>query len=140
MDIMLSYNNNEVVMVLPVVENEGVDIDAPQTNGSFDSLNGEMNTIGMMGLRSCSIASIFPTHTYPWLRPHSTADGWDYVRRINAGRRRYIPFRVIILNNDGSEILNMACTVDKFTYKRDKAGDIAYTMDLREYRFTNYKL
>jgi len=138
MDFILSYNNNEVNMVFPVVENEGIDLESPQSNGSFDSLNGEMNTIGTMGLRNCSIASIFPTHNYPWMRPRSSSDGWDYVRKIEAGRKRFIPFRAILLDNDGSEIFNMPCTVDKFTYKRDKAGDVAYTLELREYRFGSY--
>ena len=107
MDFILSYNNNEVTLVFPVVENEGIDLESPQSNGSFDSLNGEMNTIGTMGLRSCSIASIFPTHDYPWMRPRSSSDGWDYVRKIEAGRKRFVPFRAILLNNDGSEIFNM---------------------------------
>ena len=46
MDLILSYNNNEVVMVFPVVNNEGVEIQSPQSNGTFDSTQGEMNTIG----------------------------------------------------------------------------------------------
>lgn len=126
-------------MVFPVVNNEGIDIQSPQTNGSFDSTQGEMNTIGPMGLRTLTVESFFPTHNYPWIRPKSNADGWNYVNLIEAGRRRYIPFRVIILNNDGSAILNMACTVDNFSYRRNRAGDIAYTLELREYRFMTYK-
>lgn len=139
MDLILSYNNNEVAMTFPVVNNEGIDIQSPQSNGSFDSTQGEMNTIGPMGLRTMSISSIFPTHDYPWIRPKASSDGWRYVNLIEAGRRRYIPFRVILLDNDGRAILNMACTVDNFTYRRDRAGDIAYTLDLREYRFMSYK-
>lgn len=49
MDLILSYNNNEVVMVFPVVNNEGVEIQSPQSNGTFDSTQGEMNTIGPWG-------------------------------------------------------------------------------------------
>lgn len=41
MNFILSYNNNEVTMVFPVMENEGIDLESPQSNGSFDSLNGE---------------------------------------------------------------------------------------------------
>ena len=108
MDLILSYNNNEVAMTFPVVNNEGIDIQSPQSNGSFDSTQGEMNTIGPMGLRTMSISSIFPTHDYPWIRPKSSSDGWRYVNLIEAGRRRYIPFRVIMLDNDGRAILNMA--------------------------------
>lgn len=139
MDIILSYNNNEVAMTFPVVQNEGIDIESPQSNGGFDSTQGEMNTIGPMGLRTLTVESIFPTHAYPWIRPKAMADGWRYVELIEAGRRRYIPFRVILLNNNGSVILNMACTVDRFTYRRDKAGDVAYSLKLREYRFMSYK-
>lgn len=139
MDVILSYNNNEVVMVFPVVPNDGIEINSPQSNGNFESTQGTMNTIGTMGLKTVSIHSIFPTRDYPWLRPNAMSDGWQYVNLIESGRRRYIPFRVILLNNDGSTILNMPCTVDSFTYSRDKVGDIAYTLDLREYRFMTYK-
>lgn len=139
MDIILSYNNNEVTMVFPVVPNNMPEIVCPQSNGSFDSTQGEMNAIGPIGLRSLSVESIFPTHNYPWLRPKSSADGRKYVDLIEAGRRRYIPFRVILLDNAGNALLNMACTVDNFTYHLDRAGDIAYKLELREYRFMRYK-
>lgn len=135
MDIILSYNNNEVALVFPVVPNDMPEIVSPQANGSFESVNGEMNTIGPTGLRSLSIESIFPTHDYPWLRPNASSDGWRYVELIEAGRRRGIPFRVILLGDGGEEIVNMPCTVDSFAYHRDRAGDVAYSLELREYRF-----
>lgn len=139
MDIILSYNNNEVAMVFPVAPNEMPGVTSPQSNGTFESTQGETNTIGPMGLRSVTIESIFPNRDYAWLRPKSSADGWSYVDRIEAGRRRHIPFRCIMLDNAGREILNMACTVDNFTYALDRAGDIAYTLELREYRFASYR-
>lgn len=138
MDFILSYNNNEQVLVFPVVPNDLEHLEAPQDNGTFESLNGAMNVIGPMGLRSFPMESIFPVHDYSWLRPGSSADGWSYVDAINEGRSRYIPFRAVLLRSDGGEVFNMACTVDSFTYVPDAVGDIHYKLTLREYRFSDY--
>lgn len=139
MDIILSFNNNEETLVFPVVPNDMPEIDSPQDNGSFESVQGEINTIGPMKLRDLSVSSIFPTHDYSWLRPGSSSDGWRYVDVIEEGRRRCIPFRLILLGRNGEEVLNMPCTVDSFVYHQDPAGDVAYTLELREYRFPNYR-
>lgn len=139
MDIVLSYNNNEQTLVFPVVPNTMPQISSPQNNGSFESTQGTMNTIGAMGLRTLQIDSIFPNHKYSWLRPKSVADGWHYVDLIEAGRKRFIPFRIIILDNKGSPILNMPCTIDAFSYGLDSAGDIVYSMTVREFHFGDYK-
>lgn len=48
---------------------------------------------------------------------------------------RKLPFRVILLDGDGICRLNSACTVDSFSWQVQRNGDIAYTLELREYRF-----
>ncbi|MFQ9411140.1 MAG: hypothetical protein ACLR1T_09005 [Evtepia gabavorous] len=88
-----------------------------------------------MNLASFELSSIFPNRPYPWLRPGSVADGWAYVRTIEAARLRRIPFRAIHLDNDGTELFNLPVTVDSFEYGRDQAGDVAYTLSCKEYRF-----
>ena len=135
MDFILSYNNNEEVMTFPVVPNEGIQLSRGQDNAKFDGINHELQAIGTMQLASFELSSIFPTKRYPWMRPGSTSDGWAYVRTIEAVRARRIPFRAIHLDNDGTELFNLPVTVDSFEYGRDKAGDVAYTLQFREYRF-----
>jgi hypothetical protein len=138
MDVFLSYNNNETILTFPVVPPD-LHQSSDQDNSEFESINGQMQTIGTLKLKSIEISSIFPNKQYKWMRPGSVADGWHYVNTIQNARKRYIPFRLIILNNSGNEILNMACSIDNFNYAVDKAGDIAYTLSFKEYRFANYK-
>ena len=135
MDFILSYNNNEMVMPFPVVPNGGISLTRDQDNITFDGVNYELQAIGTMNLASFELSSIFPNRPYPWLRPGSVADGWAYVRTIEAARLRRIPFRAIHLDNDGTELFNLPVTVDSFEYGRDQAGDVAYTLSCKEYRF-----
>lgn len=135
MDFILSYNNNEMVMTFPVVPNGGINLERSQDNQTFQGINYELQAIGTMGLASFELSSIFPCKEYPWMRPGSVADGWAYVRTIEAARKRRIPFRAIHLDNDGTELFNMPVTVDSFEYGRDQAGDVAYTIKFTEYRF-----
>lgn len=132
MDIILKTSGRR--LVLPVVPNEMPTVSSPQANGSFESVLGEINVIGPMGLRTVTIESQFPVREYGWMRPGSSADGMGYVRAIERGRRRGEPMRVIILDRDGAEYLNMSCTADSFEYHADRAGDIAFSLTLREYR------
>ena len=135
MDFILSYTNNEMVMPFPVVPNGGISLTRAQDNITFDGVNYELQAIGTMNLASFELSSIFPNRPYPWLRPGSVADGWAYVRTIEAARLRRIPFRAIHLDNDGTELFNLPVTVDSFEYGRDQAGDVAYTLSCKEYRF-----
>ena len=135
MDFVLSYNNNEGVLVFPVIPNGGITLSRGQSNETFDGVNHELQSLGTMDLASFELSSIFPLHAYPWIRPGSSTDGWSYVHTIEAVRERRIPFRAIYLDNDGEEIFNLPVSVDSFEYGIDQAGDIAYTLEFREYRF-----
>ena len=115
MDFILSYNNNEMVMPFPVVPNGGISLTRDQDNITFDGVNYELQAIGTMNLASFELSSIFPNRPYPWLRPGSVADGWAYVRTIEAARLRRIPFRAIHLDNDGTELFNLPVTVDSLS-------------------------
>ena len=137
MDFILSYNNNEGVMTFPVVPNGGITLSRGQSNDAFDGVNHQLQSLGTMELASFELSSIFPLHTYPWIRPGSSTDGWSYVRTIEAVRQRRIPFRAIYLDNDGEEIFNLPVSVDSFEYALDKAWDVAYTLKCTEYRFAN---
>ena len=136
MDFVLSYNNNEGILVFPVVPNDGIHLSRSQSNETFDGVNHELQSLGTMDLAGFDLSSIFPLHAYPWIRPGSSTDGWSYVHTIEAVRERRIPFRAICLDNDGEEIFNLPVSVDSFEYGIDQAGDIAYTLEFREYRFS----
>ncbi len=137
MDFILSYNNNEGIMTFPVVPNGGISLARDQDNTTFDGVNHELQALGTMKLAAFELTSIFPLHRYPWMRPGSSVDGWSYVRTIEAVRLRQIPFRAIHLDNTGQEIFNLPVSVESFAYGLDQAGDIAYALSFREYRFAN---
>lgn len=133
-NIIFSANNNEEVMVLPVVPE--IEINKPQNNEEFETINnGTLNLIGDEGLRTFSIASIFPSQEYGWLKPGSTAEPFKYIEFFNKWRDKKVPFRVITSKKDGTEWFNMAVLIDNFSYKVRKNGDVGYTLDLSEYRF-----
>ena len=64
-------------------------------------------------------------------------DGWQYVSFFERNRPRKLPFRVILLDDHGICRLNSACTVDSFSWTVKRNGDIAYTLQLRQYRFVS---
>lgn len=89
-----------------------------------------------MGLWSMSISGFFPVgRRHSFMPPEALEDGWQYVSFFERNRPRKLPFRVILLDGDGICRLNSACTVDNFSWQVQRNGDIAYTLELREYRF-----
>lgn len=133
--IIFSINNNEEVMVLPAVPPDfGPEI--PQNNDTFSGLSRDYNLLGTMGLWSFELSSIFPVgRRYSFMPADAEEDGWKYVDFFNRNRPRLLPFRCIILDGGGVCRLNSACSIDSFSWKVQRNGDIAYSMTVREYRF-----
>jgi|GEM_PF-770460 len=135
MEFILSYNNNEGVMVFPVITNGSVMLSRDQDNPTFEGMTGQLQALGTTNLASFSVESIFPLHRYSWAHTGSWEDGWRYVETINNVRLRKIPFRAIYLDDRGEEIFNLPVSVESFEYGLDRAKDIAFRMECREYRF-----
>ena len=135
MDIIVSANNNEEILVFPVIPSD-IPIESSQNNEAFETINaGPLNIIGDVGLLTVSLSSIFPVHNYKWIKPGSSSNGWDYVNFFKNWRSKKVPIRIIICKDDGSEVLNMPCTIDIFKYEIMKNGDIRYSVELKEYTF-----
>jgi len=135
LNIVISANNNEEVLVFPIAPAD-TDLTNPQNNEEFQTINaGVLNLIGDMGLRTLSISSLFPTHDYAWLKAGSDSDGWAYVEFLNKWRAAKVPIRIVMSLKDDLEWLNMACLIDTFTYGLMRNGDIRYSLVLKEYRF-----
>lgn len=133
-DIIFSANNNEEVMILPVVPE--IEVSKSQNNEQFETINnGTMNLIGDEGLIVFSITSIFPSKNYSWLRPGSVSDPFIYVDFFNKWRSEKVPIRIVVSRPSGKSWFNKAVLIDSFTYKLRRNGDIEYTLDVSEYRF-----
>lgn len=135
MDIVFSANNREEVLVLPFVPLD-ITVDEPQNNTTFSGLSFEINLIGNIGLRTLTISSFFPERSYPFANAQAPIGASAYVDFFRKWRTEKVPLRVVWTDNDGAEILNMACTIDTFTRQpASKSGRIAYDLTVREYQF-----
>jgi len=136
MDIVLSYNNMAEVLTLPFLPSE-INLPGVQmTNEEFDLSSGyngigKLNLSGLRGLKVLTIESFFATKKYSFAKKQK--DGWACVNLINKWSKSRRPIRVIITNDKHLEILNMACLIESFVYRVDRAGDIPYTLDLKEF-------
>lgn len=133
--LILSVNNLEEVMVWPSVPPDfGPELQ--QRNGTYEGISGDFNTLGPMGLWSIPLEGVFPVGSRrPYMPPEAEEDGWRYVDFLNRNMARRIPFRITLLDNSGVCRFNDACSVDNFSWKVKRNGDIAYSLTFREYRF-----
>ena len=137
MDIVFSANNFQEVMKLPIVP-PTFEFNIPRKNEEFETIQfGTLNLIGLRGLKTLSIQSFFPTKEYNFAK--TKINGWQYVNFFNKWANNRLPIRIIVSDKKGFEILNMACTVENFTYGLDRAEDIPYTLELKEFRFVEVK-
>ncbi len=132
--VFFSINNNEEVFELPVIPEE-LEKQSPWQNEEFDTMRQQLNLIGLKGLESLEINSFFPIRDYPFLRSRKMW-GMEYVETIERWRDRRLPIRIVITNDDSRGFkLNDAVTIDDFTYRVGKDGDIYYKLSLRQFPF-----
>ena len=122
MNIIFIVEDNGVqqeMVNIPVVQNiEPVNCETEDEE--FTTINGKkLNLIGGKGLRSFSFSSFFQSPKY-------------YINFFEKYRDARVPLRIIIVDKY-RVVLNMLCRYN-FTYSfRDKAGDVPYTLDIKEY-------
>lgn len=130
MDIIISMNNNEKIITLPICPLP--DISKPMNNQVMDTINGPKNIIGEKGLTAVKISSFFPNTEYSFIRPGASANANEYIDFFEELEKRKIPARFIWISQDEIQ-LNLAVTINNFSYKPDKAGDIVYSADFLEF-------
>ena len=127
LDIILSVNNREEVLVLPVLPPEFT-VSKPQANETFETVSsGQLKLIGNPSLKSISWNSFFPVRDYPFLHDRSNT-GFGYAYIIDTWIGRKLPIRLVITETP----INMACCVDDFSYTIKKDGDMNYSITLGE--------
>lgn len=103
----------------------------------FTTINGKtLNLIGGKGLRSFSFSSFFPSKKYSFVSLFNFQSPKYYIKFFEKYRDAKIPLRIIVV--DGYKVvLNMLCRYN-FTYTlRDRAGDVPFTLDIKEYILPN---
>lgn len=137
-DIIFSANNNEEIIILPVVPD--IPMTRTQENERFKvSGKGYLNLIGEMGLREFSISSYLPSQKIPSMRPGSIAEPFKYIDFFNKWRDEKVPIRVVASRPNGKggsrEWFNMAILVDNLEYTLLGNGSIEYSLECSEYPF-----
>lgn len=133
MEIVFSINNNAEIMVMPTAPE--FEIAESQGNDTFQGLTVNIRMIGNKELRTMSLSSFFPSKRYPWMSPYADINPQAYIDFFKSIKTQRIPARIVISDNNDREVLNMAVSIDNFTYKYRKNGDVDYTLDMTEYVF-----
>ena len=131
--IYLSANNREQVVTLPFAP-LGLEISSAQKNSVFDGLTRGRQVIGTMQPRTVSWSGRFFKTNPRWANPAALSDPMDYVDFFERWREALVPIRLVITDG-GRELINIAATVDEFSWQLTKTGDISYSIDLSEYVF-----
>ena len=133
MDIVFSINNNAEIMVLPV--SPEWEIAEDQGNETYNGLSFNIRMIVNPGLRTMELSSFLPSKRYPFVNPYADINPQAYIdffRRIKSDK---IPARIVITDRQSVERLNMAVSIDNFTYQYRANGDADFSLSMTEYIF-----
>nr|WP_285862096.1 hypothetical protein [Brevibacillus sp. MER 51] len=130
-NVFLSINTNAEVMQLPVPPSE-YNVPSPWGTEQVDGLQESILLIGLKELRSVDIKSFFPIRDYPFLQNRNMW-GMAYVKTIERWREMRIPIRLVIVDSQGVQSLNMAVAITNFEHGVGRSGDIDYTLQMIEF-------
>ena len=105
----------------------------------INTLDGIITIPNNRVLRSFNISAMFPTKDYSWINKNANLKGWDYVRYFNECIDNAEVIKVYVLNSNGNTILYMKCIIESFNYNMDRAGDIIYSLNVKEHRAIDVK-
>lgn len=131
MDIIFSNDDRTKILHLPIIP-ETLEIQFPHNNQTFVTIStGEINLIGLPCLKTVSISCWFPMKKYPFAKSKILApEAKEYIvewKRTRTARR------MVIINKNGYELHNELYAVENFTFGYDRAGDMTYTLDLKQF-------
>lgn len=138
-EFWLSYNSGAEKLRLPV-NPPSLEVKSPFGISDVDITQlGEFSVFGERGLAEFSLSAFFPNIYNP-----SYCEYADYplptecVRIIEGWRDKRKPLRLVITGS----VINYAVTIRDFSYdiqRAGSAGDIYYSLTLKEYRFIDAK-
>lgn len=138
MDIIFSANNNEEIKIIPVIPENLPEVSKSYNNTTMTTLYGELNLIGVKGLKELTLESFFPCRQYAFMRPGSSIDYDGYIKFFEKWADNKKPIRIVIVDTN-REILNLAVTVQSFTWYVMRNGDISYSLELKEFVFVKVR-
>ncbi len=128
--MLLSYNNNEKVIQLPVVPDNLPNILQELENSTVTTYTKTLTLLGHKKPRSFSLDLFLPTRDYEFCKGNGIEiiDFFEYVTSTK------IPARLVIVDNL-TELLNIAIAINSYKYNYDTAKNIKATIDCTEYIF-----
>lgn len=134
-ECILSFNNREEVLELPVPLQEWEEGEAQNTYTFSTMSTGEVLAIGSERLKTLTIESFFPaSRDYSFLIHKDFPEPFDCVALIKKWRKTRRPIRVVITGTD----INLAMAIEDFKHgKADPTNDVYFSLDLVEYSFLN---
>lgn len=131
-EICLMSNGKSITF--PVPPSELPAIETEQKNDVFESVIGDVSTIGLLGLRSISFEKLLcPSNNSKYSFAHGSS-GDEIINFINNARLSNEPFRLVITRGSNT-YLNMLAVIDNFSYYLDNTNDYYVSIDFKEYRF-----
>lgn len=137
MKVTFSTENNENIVVLPYVKDDGLSIDYGSANNKeLDTVAGStIIALGGNPLTSLSLSGEFPKRKEKWMEAQALEDPQEYLDFFLARKNERKPFRVVITRNDEREVLNKLVACESFKVDAPMVnGDIPYELSLIEYR------
>lgn len=137
-DIVLYDDLTRESVVFPVIPKEIPDVGYTQKNETFNGATQDITLVGNMGLRTYSMQNfLLPVgRKYSFARPKGS-DGKKIVEFIKKRMEGKTIMRLAITYSDGTELLNMPCVCNGFSYHPDKIGDYHANIDFQEYVYVN---
>lgn len=131
---ILSYNNRQEVLTLPVNPSEFEDANSHNVEPFTTYQLGTINIIGRTALRTMVISSFFPNQAYSFCTYKNFPPPYECKNMILRWKESNRPIRVIVTGTD----INTAYAITNFSTKeQDGTGDLYFTLELLEYKFNN---
>lgn len=133
MNITISNVKKTEIYVLPVVL-PNIPIKTGSRNEIFSAITQELNIIGNSTLIEVEINSFLPVNkNYSFVKAGSEKDGKIILDFLNQQKNLKLPIRVVMTDKSKGTVLNILMSVESLEYNFDKAGDIKYSMTLKEF-------
>ena len=128
--MLLSYNNNEKIVQLPVVPDNLPEILQELDNSSITTHTKTLTLLGNKKPRSFSLSLFLPTRDYEFCK----GNGEEVIELLKHVTDTKIPARLVIVDRL-TELLNIAIAIKIYKYYYDTAKNIRATIDCVEYEF-----
>lgn len=133
MNITVSDITGKLVYIMPHVPAE-IEYGSEADNETMETLSGKIRIVGEDGLEQVSWTGILPNFkSYSWQKIGSLVNGYDYIKFFNLMKKNKLPIRLVITDDIFNCLINKLMSIDSFRYKKDRAKDYTYDIQLTEF-------